>query len=167
MIFITKDNTMQKIKLTESQLNELVTESVKRIVNEISYPTISRAEDKSEGSDDWHVEDAISTIENYLDSFYRESGSGQARKLLYQLNNIRDFYNRKKEQYKTFLSAREDADDEIWAEVGNAIAQLHPEFGKIKDAESTLYRLSEPEQEKVYSMLSQDTQKALSHMGIF
>lgn len=107
------------VKLNESQLHQVIAESVKRVVNEISLKTLDNAHQKSGGWNTYtylkkdagygsRVYEAIRTIEDELEYYASKVNNRQAKELLSYLDPIRDFFNRKGEQALNFESSVED-----------------------------------------------------------
>lgn len=107
------------IKINESILRQIVSESVKKVVKEISIKTLDNAERKSGGWEDYtwlnknagygsELHKAIDTIEENLEYYAYKLNNRQAQELLRYIDPIRNFFNRKGEQARNFTDAREN-----------------------------------------------------------
>lgn len=142
-----------KIKLTESQLKGVITESVKKILNEISLSSIKSGEEKTNGywrtgDYDWHDPEAWRDIVDYDDAFeaieklslifnefaksYHGSNNGAANNFLVALENMKKFLERKGEQHKNFAKGIEGKEKELANEIAQKAAAVGVEVDPNK-----------------------------------
>lgn len=125
----------KKVNLTGNDIQEMVSTSVKKVLNEVSYQTLHSASDKATGVDFYEVFEAIKTINSALgtydsDSFHkphaawdhftstgREPVDAPAEKFGRYLDEIKAYFERKEKQadnlYKALPGKYEEYEKEI------------------------------------------------------
>ncbi len=151
----------QTVTLNESTLRQIISESIKKVVKEISIKTLDNAEEKSGGWDTYtrlnkdagygsEVHKAIETIESELEYYAYDLNNGQAKKLISYLDPIKNFFNRKGKQAMNFTGAREDEGDAADKEIEAKAKEMFNKRGS---------ELSEEEYETVINNCSPRTQE--------
>ena len=151
----------QTVTLNESALRQIISESVKKVVKEISIKTLDNAERKSGGWDAYtrlnkdagygsEIHKAIEMIESELEYYAYDLNNGQAKKLISYLDPIKNFFNRKGKQAGKFTDARED-------ETNAAEKEIEAKAKEMFNKRSS--ELSEEECETVLNNCSPRTQE--------
>lgn len=83
-----------------NKLQQIINESVKYALNEISWQLSDKATELSHERSEWthHVYKALDTVEEYLSQFYEDEDYTQAAKLAQCVEKIRQFVDRKDKQ---------------------------------------------------------------------